>query len=360
MSDESIATALGGELIADGLIRVITSWPSNHVHGKVPISSLHDMNISSLLGYEEPLQRLIAIDTETTGLSGGSGTVAFNIGCATIQPAGLEVTQFLLTKYGGESRMLVELSEILAGAQALITYNGKTFDLPLLATRFRMQRRRAPFQHTPHLDLLHPVRSLFGRTWPDCRLTTAENFALGFTRTDDLPGFLVPATWVEFLKNREASGLGRVLEHNRLDVVSLLALAAKLTQVMETSPDSTSNEHVMDVDPLALARMLRKRGHRERGLALLESAQHRLAPAGQLELAREWRRLGRESEAIAIWERLAAHGLPEAIESCAKFHEHSSKDIPTAMRYTKELISLSGRRPPHLHRLARLSRKLTS
>jgi uncharacterized protein YprB with RNaseH-like and TPR domain len=353
LSDDEVALAIGGELVADGLARVVTRYTNVQLCHRLNLKMPNEVDFTCLLGANAKLEGLLSIDTETTGLSGGSGTVAFNVGCAQIVNNEIIVTQFVLMRYGGERAMLDELTKILAEVKAIVTYNGKTFDLPLLVTRYRMQRRRAPFDQLAHFDLLHPTRSLFGRSWRDCRLTTVEEEALGFRRKDDLPGFLVPATWADFLRDRQPEGLKKVIEHNEYDVVSLLALTVYLARIF-------AGEITSQVDALALARALRKRGQRERSLQLLESQQQHLAPVGQLELAREWRRLGRESEALSIWERLAADGLPEAIESCAKFHEHSSKDLPAALRYTEALIASSGRQPPHLHRLERLSRKLAS
>lgn len=360
MSDEAVAMAIDGEVINEGLIRVVTSWPNDHLHGHVPVSSLVDTDLRTLTGQDVSFDRLLAIDTETTGLSGGSGTVAFNIGCAQLVNGSVLVTQYLLTRYSGERAMLDELSQMLINTQTLVTYNGKSFDLPLLVTRFRMQRRDPLFLNINHLDLLHPVRSLFSKSWPDCRLGTAETRALGFSRENDLPGYLVPAAWADFLRDRQPHGLKQVLEHNKYDVFSLLALTAQLARVVSSSAPTVASIHTPWVDTLALARFLRKLGQREQSLALLEKSQSQLSLMGQLELAREWRRTGRLSDALVIWETLASKGVLEALESCAKFHEHSSKNLTAALGYTEELIAKGGRRPPHLHRFERLSRKLAS
>ena len=351
-TDEEIAHDLNGELIADGLIKVVTD--SSAVSKTRPsCANLVEVDLEPMLGERTSFDSLLAIDTETTGLSGGSGTVAFNIGCAYLRGGEVEVTQYVLTKYSGEKAMLDELSALVSQCEALVTYNGKSFDVPLLVTRFRMQRKRAPFIGLPHIDLLHPTRALFGKRWRDCRLTTVEREALGFERQDDLPGFLVPAAWADFLKTRDATHLGPVIEHNRNDVVSLLALMAKHARIHAGEVDP-------DVDALALSRVFKRRGQRAKSLQLLESQRHRLSPKGELELARELKHHGRVVDAIEIWSRLAETSVPEAIEYCAKYHEHTSKDIVAALRYADALIATCGRRTPHLHRKERLSRKLTS
>jgi len=351
-SDEEIAHELHGELIADGLIKIVTE--SMVLSKERPsCSALAEVDLEPMLGEQTPLESLLAIDTETTGLSGGSGTVAFNIGFAYMREGEIEVTQYVLTKYSGEKAMLEEVSALISQCEALVSYNGKSFDVPLLVTRFRMQRKRAPFVGLPHIDLLHPTRALFSKRWRDCRLTTVEREALGFERQDDLPGFLVPAAWADFLKTRNAKHLAPVIEHNRNDVVTLLALIAKHARIHAGEIDA-------DVDALALSRVFKRRGQRAKSLQLLESQSHRLNPKGELELARELKHHGRVADAIEIWSRLAEEAVPEAIEYCAKYHEHTSKDLVTALRYTEALIATCGRRTPHLHRRERLSRKLTS
>ena len=351
-SDEEIAHELHGELIADGLIKIVTD--SKALSKERPsCSALPEANLEPMLGEQMPFESLLAIDTETTGLSGGSGTVAFNIGFAYIREGEVQVTQYVLTKYSGEKAMLEEVSALISQCEALVTYNGKSFDVPLLVTRFRMQRKRAPFVGLPHIDLLHPTRALFSKRWRDCRLTTVEREALGFERQDDLPGFLVPAAWADFLKTRNAKHLAPVIEHNRNDVITLLALIAKHARIHAGEIDA-------DVDALALSRVFKRRGQRAKSLQLLESQSHRLSPKGELELARELKHHGRVADAIEIWSRLAEESVPEAIEYCAKYHEHTSKDLVTALRYAEALIATCGRRTPHLHRRERLSRKLTS
>jgi len=351
-SDEEIAHELHGELIADGLIKIVTE--SMALSKERPsCSALAEVDLEPMLGEQTPFESLLAIDTETTGLSGGSGTVAFNIGFAYMREGEIEVTQYVLTKYSGEKAMLEEVSALISQCEALVSYNGKSFDVPLLVTRFRMQRKRAPFVGLPHIDLLHPTRALFSKRWRDCRLTTVEREALGFERQDDLPGFLVPAAWADFLKTRNAKHLAPVIEHNRNDVVTLLALIAKHARIHAGEIDA-------DVDALALSRVFKRRGQRAKSLQLLESQSHRLNPKGELELARELKHHGRVADAIEIWSRLAEEAVPEAIEYCAKYHEHTSKDLVTALRYTEALIATCGRRTPHLHRRERLSRKLTS
>jgi uncharacterized protein len=175
-----------------------------------------------------PTGDLLLLDTETSGLAGGAGTFAFLLGLARVEGASLVVRQYLATRFAGEAAMLDRLRESVARAGCIVTFNGKSFDVPLLIGRFALRREAHPFAGLPHCDLLHAARRSLRTDWPDCRLRTAEERALGFERVDDMPGAEVPAVWQQWLARGNADGLPKVLEHNRADLVSLLALVQVL------------------------------------------------------------------------------------------------------------------------------------
>jgi uncharacterized protein YprB with RNaseH-like and TPR domain len=166
------------------------------------------------------------LDTETTGLAGGSGTCAFLIGVGRITPTGFRVRQYFMRDFDEEASALAALEEDLAGAETLVTYNGKTFDLPLLETRFRMSRRKPPFAKLPHLDLLHGARRLWRLRYESCKLTALESEVLGMEREGDVPGFLIPPIYFDFVRNGLADRLAPVFHHNALDIVSLACLTS--------------------------------------------------------------------------------------------------------------------------------------
>lgn len=174
--------------------------------------------------------RFLCFDTETTGLAGGSGTRAFMIGAADWCDGALRVRQLYLTAMAGEAAMLALFSEWLQPDTVLVSYNGRSYDAPLLSTRYRLQRMPDPLRGRAHVDLLHPVRRRYRGRWENCRLATIERQVLHIVRDDDLPGSEAPAAWRSFLREGRTTPLARVVEHNRQDVVTLARLLEHLDE----------------------------------------------------------------------------------------------------------------------------------
>jgi uncharacterized protein YprB with RNaseH-like and TPR domain len=353
MSATDLAQRWGGEVVDRCLIRVERRYPLTTRHGNRYLSdALGTLEpfanaVSTVSGVGRPPEgRVIGIDTETTGLSGGTGTTVFMIGIAEVEVGHVRLRQWLLTAFAGESALLAELEAALFGVGLMVSYNGRSFDWPLLRTRRRLQRD-ADLPELPHLDLLHPTRRLFRERWPDCRLATAEQHLLGLSREDDLPGSEAPRVWREYLAGGPVDDLQRVLHHNALDVISLLLLGPALARVLREPVAHGAN-------PVAAAEIWQQQGQRERALRLLERARGQLDERGALMLARELRRAGRWQEAAGVWTSLAAAGCSEALENLAKYHEHRRRDWQRALECTRLLDE-----DPDVHRRRlRLERRL--
>ena len=174
-------------------------------------------------------RHLLAFDTETTGLAGGTGTRAFMIGAADLTPDGrLRVRQLLTTTLAAEAAMLDTFAGWLHADTVLVSYNGRSYDSPLLKTRYRLARMPCPVTPLRHLDLLHPARRRWRGVWENCRLATIERHVLHVLREDDLPGSEAPRAWRDYLQGGDARDLRRVLQHNHTDVRSLMALLAHM------------------------------------------------------------------------------------------------------------------------------------
>ncbi len=176
-------------------------------------------------------ERLVCFDTETTGLAGGVGTRAFMIGVLQWRGVSLLVRQLYLTTIAGEAAMLRIFASWLAADSVFISYNGRSYDAPLLKGRYRLNRLPCPFADRDHVDLLYPTRRAWRGVWENCRLATIERNLLGIVRDDDLPGSEAPAAWLAYLRGHSATNLGRVIAHNDQDLVTLAALLDRLQQL---------------------------------------------------------------------------------------------------------------------------------
>ena len=189
--------------------------------------------------------RLLYLDTETTGLAGGTGTYVFLVGAGFFDGDTFEVRQYFMRDLDEEPALLAAVGGLLGQFDGVVTYNGGGFDLPLLETRFVLARRRFPAD-VFHLDLLGSARRLWSTRLADCRLGTLERHVLGFTREDDLPGALIPSAYFDYLRRKQPGALPRIFEHNRHDILSLAALTGWVTGAVARAP-------VPDLHPEELA-----------------------------------------------------------------------------------------------------------
>lgn len=351
LSDAEVADRLAGVVLDEGVVRVETWLPLDHRHGRVELASLLEAPLEVLAGSRPQPEDLLFIDSETTGLAGGTGTLPFLLGLARVEHGRLRLHQYFLTGFRGEHSLLEHAREWLQAGQHLVSYNGKSFDLPLLLTRHRLRRLAWPLAAKPHLDLLHPTRAAFARRWPDCRLQTAEAELLGLRRADDLPGWMVPQVWSEFVRSGVLGEVPRILEHNRLDVISLAALPGELCRVHAEPGYRQADGHALARRHLRAGQPALAREHLQAGAASLD-------PAGLLELAGLHRRAGEWQAALAIWQPLAAQGVVAAILALAKFYEHVSGDYGSALAACRELATRQPGEAAHRARLLRVREKL--
>ncbi|MDJ0739583.1 MAG: ribonuclease H-like domain-containing protein [Gammaproteobacteria bacterium] len=267
------------------------------------------------------------LDTETTGLSGGVGTLAFMVGLARRDgERALDVRQVVAGSFAAERAMLQALAASVTPHSVLVTFNGKAFDVPLLQARLRLHRIDCDLGGLRHLDLMYPVRRAFRRLWPDCRLQTAERCLLGLRRVDDLPGAAAPAAWRDWLRRGATVPLRGVLRHNAQDVVSLARLHARLVAVY-AGGDPTPADHA------ALGVAWQEAGHARRARDVWQRAGRRLSADGRLALAASYRRAGDWPRATALWAGLFAEGDRRAALELSKYYEHRCRDVATAIRY---------------------------
>ena len=345
-----LAEQVGGALISQGLVEVTSKFALPHHYGEGRIEPAAGIDGAFMYAphAQREWRRLVVIDTETTGLSGGTGTLPFLTGVAICEPHQLTVRQWLLSRFSGEEDMLSRLQDLLRGTDLLVSYNGKCFDLPLLMTRASLARKRSTLDTLDHLDLLYSVRKAFKGLWPDCRLQTAEQRLLGHTRVDDIPGEAIPDVWFDWMRSGTTVGMAAVVRHNQDDLVGLTALVSSLARIFER-PEQ------FDVSTLRV--LTHAVSDKAELKARLQANVGRLDVKEVFELARLARQQGDWDLAVAHWSSLAAAGHVPAIEQLAKFQEHQRYDIDAALQLTRTLIAQEGDHPRHLHREQRLLRK---
>jgi hypothetical protein len=343
------------------------SWPAHYNHGLSDVGALSEIppDIFSALGGDEPIdappERWAFLDTETTGLAGGSGTVAFLVGIGVISSGGFELKQYFLREPAEEASMLAALANDLAEFDVLVTYNGKSFDVPLLETRFVMNRRKAPFTRLKHVDLLYGARRLWRLKLESCRLQELEKRILGHERVGDVGGGFIPNLYFDYLRNGDAAPLEPVLFHNAIDILSLACLTAIIPQAIRQPEMLKHGEELAGV-----ARWFRNEDRLEEAaslmrLALQKSMCDELVWETLWQLADIERKLGRHAAALAGWSELSTVANPyqaQALERLAMHYERQEKNAALALEFTLAALAIS-RTPALEKREARLVARLS-
>jgi uncharacterized protein YprB with RNaseH-like and TPR domain len=358
----SIEQALDGRVVPTrhgAHFETVRCWQRHQRHGGVEIGELaglpHDL-LTALLeerALASPPERWAFLDTETTGLAGGTGTSAFLVGVGRITRQGFHVTQFFMRDHGDEPSMLQAVSDALGDADTLITYNGKAFDVPLLETRYRLSRAKPPFSRMAHLDLLYGARRLWRLRLESCRLVELEARILGFEREGDIAGDLIPLLYFEYLRSKEAWRLAPVFLHNALDIVTLACLTAIVAWAFR-APDEVPLAHGTEM--VGLARWLRKEDKPEEALALMRRGVDKGLPEPLLwrclwDIAVLEKKLRREDAARAVFSELAScpnEFQAGALEELAKYYEHREKNYSMALEMTESALAI--RATPELQR----------
>lgn len=289
--------------------------------------------------------RWLFLDTETTGLAGGTGTYPFLVGIAWWDAGGLQVEQFFMRDFSEEHSLLHELAARLAERSVLVTFNGKTFDWPLLENRFVMTRSIPPPRLAAHLDLLHPARALWKLRLGSVRLVELERQVLdaqrlGWHREDDIASALIPQYYFDYLRGGSLDPLVGVVRHNQMDLRGLAALFGKINSILATS--DTDRNGIDSLDLFGLSRFLERRGDRDRAQVACTQALQlglpaEIRPRARRELALLAKRRGDFKAAAALWHELAADPQDGvlACEQLAIHYERRDRDLARAVEFAR-------------------------
>jgi uncharacterized protein len=282
------------------------------------------------------------LDTETTGLAGGSGTYAFLVGIAWWEDGGLEIEQFFLREYSEERSLLSALRERIAEHPVVVTFNGKSFDWPLLETRYRMSRKISVPTPRAHLDFLHPARNLWRLRLGSVRLSELERHVLGWERGADLLSGMIPQIYFDYLRGGPPERLVPVLNHNQMDLRGLAALSSRILSLL-------SDAETLGQDGLELfgvSRICEKQGEHTRARSLYEKSIASILPSetdrvARRSLARLAKREGDFDLACELWKEAignSRHGY-EAYEQLAIYYEHKVRNPDQARQIVQQALN---------------------
>lgn len=352
-------------------------FPAIHQHGALGLCTQPQLETIAAWGStpklsDSSLYNVVFLDTETTGLAGGAGTYAFLVGIGYHSPRGFHLLQFFMRDPSQESALLDGLADWLQRFNVVVTFNGKSFDIPLLASRYTMNALPTPFNGYDHLDVLHIARRLWKDRLPSRALGYLEKEIGQFYRTgEEVPGSEVPQLYIDYLKSGDARPLGGVFYHNGMD---LLSLAAIFNHVASLVNEPVRYAQGSGLDLAAIARMYEEMGRLEQAAGLYEvSIEQGLPKPFYLKTLDRYalmrRKQGEWAKAEFLWQKLAEQGQYLACVELAKYHEHHSRNYQEALSWTQRALSLldgffeyeSTRRPVELdlrQRAQRLMKKM--
>jgi uncharacterized protein YprB with RNaseH-like and TPR domain len=354
-------------------------FPSSYIHGQVGLRiSTTPQTIAEWAGdlkiAERNPESMVFLDTETSGLAGGTGTFAFLVGVGRYTPDGFHLVQFFMRDPLEEAALLLALEDFLAPCQTIVSFNGKAFDIPLLDTRYTLQGWISPFKDLAHVDLLHLARRLWRDRLPSRTLANLEVQILHASRTDDeIPGWMIPQLYFDYLREGDARPLKRVFYHNAMDVVSLAALLNHTSTLLENAYPQPESEFI---DLAAVARLLEDLGHTNKAAQLYEACLLAELPEAihndtLYRLSLLHKRTNNYTAAVPLWEQATTRNQIYAHEELAKYYEHYVQNLELALNWTlsalERIDTLSVLNPEKnqwhnefQHRLQRLQRKISA
>lgn len=330
-------------------------FPYDQFFGNYHLQSLCNLDavrLAEVFGLEldQPDGKILFIDTETTGLAGGTGTYAFMIGVGSLEKEGFLVTQYFMRDFDEEPAQMALLGEEIKKAALLVTYNGATFDLPLLRTRFVFNRVRIPLSEIPHLDLLPVARRLWKPAYGAANLSFLESKVLGSEREGDVPGSLIPHLYFQFLRGASPQTMAPIFYHNRMDIVALAALTEQACR-LHIDPLSASNLW----ESLGVARYFDSRGNLQKAIEILESVPSPSRWTVEWHLCSRYlallhKRAKNLERAASIWQSAYQSGFFDPLISIelAKYFEHTEKNYGKARELVIEVFSRYNQKPKPL------------
>ncbi|MDI3481611.1 MAG: uncharacterized protein PWQ97_1266 [Tepidanaerobacteraceae bacterium] len=321
-------------------------------HAGVRLSQIFDIpaDIISLIAKDNcynnfDFMKSVFIDTETTGLAGGSGTYAFLIGAGYFEGRKFKLIQYFMRDYDEEPAVLHSLKNLVKEFECVVSFNGKAYDIPLLSTRFLINRMENPLDKPFHLDLLSSARRLFKERLPSLSLSSLETNLFSLQRKGDIPSFEIPSIYFRFLRDKDPNPLRPIFYHNRMDVLSLITLIIKTAGALQ---DPFGSDVCREQDFYCLGKLYEDMEMFEESIKSYSKALEipGVREKAYMRLSLLYKRLGRWNEAQRLWMRMAQDGIHTvfALVELAKMYEHKTKEYDKAERVTRRALEAAYKR----------------
>jgi uncharacterized protein YprB with RNaseH-like and TPR domain len=333
-------------------------FPSDYRYGEMTLAELLGIPTypAHLLSRDErlkglDLEKTLFLDTETTGLTGGTGTFVFMVGLGFFHEGGFVIRQLFMRDYSEEKACLSLLNQLLESFEFLVTFNGRHYDIPLLETRFILSRMTSRIREMPNFDLLFPARKIWKGAYENCRLVTLESRLLGMGREDDIPSEWIPQLYFEYVQTGDGRKIHRVFYHNQMDILSMAALMGRIHLVYH---DPQAAKPRKGVEHFSLGRLFWDHGLREKAIPCFEIALKRCEDDLAWEVMRwlslAFKKTGQAEKARSLWEEMLTwpgQEEPFPFVELAKYHEHRLRDFEKAIAYVDQALE---RVPPDRER----------
>ncbi len=345
VSGRFVSTPFGDSFVRENY------FPQDYSCGEVKLFQIFQSStkIISSLAKDDKLKEIdinktVFLDTETTGLAGGAGTYIFLVGVGYFEGDQFCVRQYFMRDYNEERALLSALNDLLGKFIAVVSYNGKTFDLPLMESRYIMSGMKMNLEDPGHFDLLYPARRLWKRRLEDCSLSTVEKEILKVNRFNDVPGYLIPQIYFKYLQTKDARALKQVFEHNLQDILSLVALVSKMCFLVEDPLENT--EYGMDI--FSVGKIFdEEKKYDQSTRYYTEALKHNLSEEEVLETLKlgsfAYKRQGKWEEAEGIWKEIIDRSqefIYYPYEELAKYYEHHLRDYQKAEIVVEEALNI--------------------
>ena len=359
---------------------VENTYPSDYRHGAIDlIISTPPEIIAAWVGepslVKSQVEDFVFLDIETTGLSGSAGVYAFLVGAGRFNDNVFRLSQFFLRHPGEELAHLAAMLEFIGDCRTLVTFNGRSFDVPILTTRCLLQGIGTPFKRMHNIDLLHLARRLWRERLPSRTLLNLEAQILGFTRTEeDVPSWVIPQLYMDYLHTDDARLIKNIFYHNAKDILSMVTLYNHITNLLAVDLANEELPEIFISDLIGIGRLYESIGRLEDAARIYQqSLNSHLPESVYLQILKKlpslYKRLGDWSNAVDLWKQAAKAGQIYAHIELAKYYEHRERDYTSALEMTQTALEhlLNRDRPYQIdldqynsfkHRLERLKRKL--